>query len=127
MLQVYSGEPRQALESLRITMRLDPHYRDIYLHLMGQAYFHLQQYDEAIEVLKRRLVRKPESDISRVLLAACYGHLGKLDKSRLEWDDAIRINPTYSIEQKRQMLPYRDPADFEHFAEGLRKAGLIDD
>ncbi len=126
MIQVYSGEPQQALESLQITMRLDPHYRDIYLHLMGLAYFHLQQYAKAIDALKRRLIRKPESDISRVLLASSYGHLGEFDKSGVEWNEAMQINPNYSIEQKRQLLPYKNPADFEFFADGLRKAGLLE-
>ena len=75
--------------------------------------------------LRRRLIRKPESDISRVLLASSYGHLGEFDKSRIEWDAALDINPGYSIEQKRQMLPYQNPADFEHIVEGLAKSGLL--
>lgn len=74
MIQVYSGEPAKALESLQTTMHLDPHYRYIYLHLLAQAYFHLNQYAKAVEALKRRLIRKPDSDISHVLLAASYCH-----------------------------------------------------
>jgi tetratricopeptide (TPR) repeat protein len=93
---------------------------------MGQAYFHLEQYPRAVDALKRRLIRKPQSDISRVLLASTYGHLGEFDKSLVEWEEAMRINPDYSVEQKRLKLPYQNPADFEHFAEGLRKAGLVE-
>ena len=125
MIQIYSGDPAKALESLQTTMRLDPHYRDIYLHLLAQAYFHLEQYAKAIEALKRRLIRKPGSDISHVLSAACYGHLGKFEQGREEWKQALAINPDYSLEQKRQKLPYQNPADFDHFADGLRKAGLV--
>ncbi len=124
MIQIYSGEPAKALESLQTTMRLDPHYRDIFLYLLAQAYFHLKQYNEAIEALKRRLIRKPESDISYVLLAASYGHLGKIAEGRAEWQKALEINPDYSLEQKRQKLPYQNPADFDHFANGLSKFGL---
>ena len=124
MVQVYAGDPGKALESLRTAMRLDPHYRDIYLHLSGQACFHLGRYDEAVAVLKRRLVRKPESDISRVLLAATYGHLGEAEKGREEWREALRVNPDYSIDHKRGMLPYRDAADLAFVLDGLRKAGI---
>lgn len=125
MIQVYSGEPEKALDSLAIAMRLDPHYRDIYLHLLGQAYFHLGRYPEAAGALKRRLIRKPESDISRVLLASTYGHLGEFDKARIEWDAALHSNPDYSIEQKRNILPYQNSADFEHIIEGLARSGLL--
>jgi adenylate cyclase len=75
--------------------------------------------------LKRRLVRKPESDISRVLLAAIYGHMGNVEKSRVEWAEALRINPEYSLEHRRTTLPYNDPADLEQILDGLRKAGLV--
>ena len=74
--------------------------------------------------MKRRLIRKPESDISRVLLAAAYGHLGDTEQSRAEWDEALRVNPEYSLEHRREILPHRSPVDFDHMLEGLRKAGL---
>ena len=38
--------------------------------------------------------------------------------------ELLRVNPGYSIEQRRKVLPYKNPADFERFVEGLRKAGL---
>jgi len=126
MIRVYAGEPQKALDSIATAMRLDPHYRDIDLHILAQAYFHLGRYRDAAEALQRRLVRKPESDISRVLLASAYGHLGDFEKSRIEWEAALRANPGYSIEQKRKMLPYQDPADFEQIVEGLAQAGLLD-
>jgi len=124
LILVYSGKSREAIASLHKAMRLDPHYRNIYLHLFALAHVQLEEYEQAIAALKRRLVRKPESDISRVLLAAVYGHLGNVEESRAEWAEALRINPDYSLEHRRKILPYRNPADFEHFLDGLREAGL---
>ncbi len=126
LILVYSGKPREAIVSLNRAMRLDPHYRNIYLHQLALAHVQLEEYERAVAVLKRRLVRKPESDISRVLLATTYGHMGKIEESRAEWAEALRINPDYSLEHRRKILPYRDPADFEHLLEGLRKAGLTE-
>ena len=125
LIFVYSGKPREAIASLNKAMRLDPHYRDIHLHFLALAHVQLGEYEQAVAVLKRRLVRKPESDISRMLLAAVYGHLGNFEESRIEWAEVLRINPDYSLEHRRKTLPYKDPADFEHVLDGLRKAGLV--
>jgi TolB-like protein/Tfp pilus assembly protein PilF len=126
LILVYSGNPREAIVSLHKAMRLDPHYRDIYLHLLALAHYQLEEYEQAADVLKRRLVRKPESDISRVLLAATLGQLGEVEKSRMEWAEVHRINPKYSLEHRRRILPYKNPEDFEHILEGLRKAGIAE-
>jgi tetratricopeptide (TPR) repeat protein len=105
-------------------MRLDPHYTDMFLHILGQAHFGLGRYDDAIAALKRRIIRNPDTDASRILLAAAYGHLGRVEEARTQWDEALRFNPAYSLEHRRRILPYKDPADFERIVEGLRKAGL---
>ena len=75
-------------------------------------------------MLKRRIVRNPETDASRVLLAACYGQMGMLEEAREAWREALSVNPAYSLEHRRKVLPYKNPADFERIVEGLRKAGL---
>ena len=91
---------------------------------MAQALFALGRFEDAVRALKARLAGQPHSDVSRVLLAACYGHLGRADEARAEWEEALRGNPDYSIEHRRQVLPYKNPADFERVVEGLRKAGI---
>jgi adenylate cyclase len=123
-VQAFVGRSEQAIEAINRAMRLDPHYPNICLHFLAQAQFHLGRYDEAAASLKRRLIRKPDSDISRVLLASCHGHLGRAEEARAEWDEVFRISPDYSLEHRRQILPYKDPADFEQIVEGLRKAGI---
>ena len=59
-----------------------------------------------------------------MLLAASCGQMGLIDEAREVWREALRVNPAYSLEHRRKVLPYKNPADFEHFVEGLRKAGL---
>ena len=122
----YAGNSKEAIELINRGMRLDPHYPDIRLHWLALAYFQLGRYEEAIDLLKRRLIRKPDTDISRVFLAASYGHLGQVDEAKVQWEEVFRINPDYSLEHRRQVLPYKDPADFDHIVEGLRKASLTE-
>jgi tetratricopeptide (TPR) repeat protein len=122
---LYSGRPEEAHACFGRAMALNPYYPDIFLHFQAQALFHLGRYEEAVASLKRRLVRNPGTDVSRVLLAASYGHLIRFDEAREQWQEVFRVNPDYSLEHRRKVLPYKNPADFELVVEGLRKAGLV--
>ena len=107
-------------------MTLDPICPDIVLHFLAEAHISLRQFDQAVDILKRRLEKAPEFATSSTLLAACYGHLGKLEESRSAWENTQRINPEFSLERRRRVLPFKDPADFELRIEGLRMAGIVD-
>ena len=120
----YAGRSEEALGYLDRGRALDPYYTDLNLHLQAQALFQLGRYPEAVAVLNRRILRKPDTDASRVLLAASYGQMGQIAEAREAWWEARRVNPTYSLEHRRKVLPYKNPDDFERVVEGLRKAGL---
>ena len=123
--QIYGGEPAAAVETIETYMRHDPLYPDIVLYFLAEAYISLGEYEQAIDALKMRLERDPESATSYNLLAACYGHLGRLDEARAAWAEARRIVPVYSVESRRKTLPFRNPEDFERRIDGMRKAGLV--
>ena len=59
-----------------------------------------------------------------MLLASCYGHLGRADEAKAECDKVYESNPNFSLEQRRRVLPYKDPAEFERIIDGLRKTGF---
>jgi adenylate cyclase len=118
------GRSDEALKHFDRAMALDPRFPSLLLYFRAQAAYQLGQYDEAVALLKRRILRNPETDASRVLLAACYGQMGLLEEAREAWREALRVNPAFSLEHRRKVLPYKNPADFERIVEGLRKAGL---
>ncbi|MFW6076385.1 MAG: tetratricopeptide repeat protein [Hyphomicrobiales bacterium] len=122
----YAGRSMEAVEPVYHAMRLDPQYPDAYLLYLAQPLMRLHRFDEAVRLLKRRIIRKPDTDISRVLLASCYGYLGRPADAKLQWADALSVNPDFSLEQRRRVLPYKDPADFDFIVDGLQKAGLPD-
>ena len=121
----YSGRSEEALACFDRAMALNPYYPDLWLHFQAQAMFQLGRYEDAVACLRRRLVRNPETDVSRVLLAASYGHLDRFDEARVQWQEVFRVNPDYSLKHRRKVLPYKNPADFERVVAGLRKAGLV--
>ena len=66
----FAGRSAEAVSFFDRAMALDPHFNSIVLYFRAQAAYQLGQYDEAVSLLKRRILRNPETDTSRVLLAA---------------------------------------------------------
>ena len=118
------GQSQEALKCFERAVALDPYCPEIWLHLRAQAEYQLGRYPEAVEHLKQRILRNPDTDASRALLAASYGQMGMIDEAREAWRALSRVNPDYSVEQRRKVLPYKNPDDFERVVEGLRKAGV---
>jgi adenylate cyclase len=122
----YVGRSEEALPCFERAIALDPLCPGMWLHFQGQVYFQLRRYEEAVSVLKSRILRNPETDASRVLLAASYGQMGRLDEARVEWRETLRVNPDYSLQRRRKVLSYKNPDDLESLVDGLLKAGLVD-
>jgi adenylate cyclase len=121
---MYAGRAAEALEPIAISMRLDPHYPPILLHFLAQANFSLGEYETAARQLVERIARNPGTDASRMLLASCYGHLGRVEEARSAWAELLKVNPEFSLMQRARVLPYKDAGDFQRIADGLAKAGL---
>ena len=120
----FAGHADEAIELIERGLLLDPNYSPMRLHWLAQCLFQLGRYEEAAEKLRLRLARQPHSDVSHALLAATYGHLGNPEGARMEWEEVLRINPKFSIERRRKILPYKNSRDFDRFVDGLTKAGI---
>ena len=123
-IEIFAGNAAAAMETLNAYMRLDPHYPDIMLQFLAEAHISLGQYEDAVVVLKQRQERNPDAATVYALLASCYGHLGHVAEGQNALAELFRINPEFSIEHRRRVLPFKNPDDFERRVEGLRKAGL---
>ena len=121
---LYSGRFTEALTRLVEVERLDPHFPDVILHIRALCYFHTNRVENAVANLKRRLTRNPNSDLSNILLASCYGHLGRITEAQAAWREGLKINPGFSLEHRRNELPYKNLQDIEYYLEGLKKGGI---
>jgi len=125
LVYVYTGEPAKGIPYIERAIRLDPAQQQ-YRHFLGTAYLVAGNYEAAAAILKERIAITPTTDLSRALLASALGHLGRVDEARQIWLELREINPRYSYADHFGRLPFRDSADADKFAEGLRKAGLVD-
>jgi adenylate cyclase len=122
--QLHCGDATSALATLDAALRVDPHYPEIYLQYVADAHFSLGDYAQAIAAIEQRLARNPQSATAYALLASCYGHLERPEDGRRAWEQVLRISPGFSMERRRDVLPFRNPEEFDRRVEGLRKAGL---
>ena len=123
---IYTGEPAKAVPYIERAMRLDPTLPAQYLHFLGTAYFVAGDYETAEKMFKDRIMANPHTDLSRAFLASTLGHLGRAEEARRVWQELKEINPRYSLADHIDRLPFKDPAEADKIAEGVRKAGLLD-
>ncbi|MFD2740550.1 tetratricopeptide repeat protein [Sulfitobacter aestuarii] len=116
----HSGRSEEAIELLQKAMRLNPFYPDQYIWHLGGAYFNLKRYEEAIKCIQE--MQNPTE--GRRILAASYGHLGRLEEARREAARVRAAHPNFSLDRWGAVQPDRNPEDVTHFVEGLKRAGL---
>jgi adenylate cyclase len=120
----YLGHPEMAVTNINTAIELDSHYPDIWLHFLGHALYLSRNFEAAVDQLESRIRRQPQTDISRALLAACFGQLGRQNQAQAVWHELKQINPDYSLEEKQRILPYRRPQDWDLIIEGIQKASI---
>jgi len=123
-IENYAGNPARAIEMLLDSMRLDPHFPDLNLHILGQAYFALERDEEAADAFRQRIERNPHTDSSHVFLAGAYGHMGRAEEAKEEWAKTFKVTPKYSLSDRAGRWPYKTHDVANRLYDGLEKAGI---
>jgi tetratricopeptide (TPR) repeat protein len=116
----YLDDAEESLKALDRYFELDPLYPDVALYFKAEAESALGRYQDSIDTLHQRLARNPRSQTSYALIASCYGHLGRKEDANVAWSEVLKIEPGFSSERRRRILPYKNPETFERRIEGLR-------
>jgi adenylate cyclase len=123
-VSAYNGQPLAAVPYMEQAIRLDPGNKQHYLHFLGSAYLLAGDYAAAANAFRERIRLSPKTDLSRAFLAVALGHLGEADEAQRVWRELKEINPKYSFAEHLGRLPFRNRADADRLAEGLRRAGI---
>lgn len=119
-----SGRPDRAVELIKRAMRLCPFYRAGLLRGLGTAYRASGRLQEAVACYRESLKRETGYLAAHVNLASALGELGWEEEAREAARDVLQHEPRFSIARYIAGLSYRNQADVDRIAAGLRAAGL---
>jgi tetratricopeptide (TPR) repeat protein len=118
---MHVGRLDEALSNLDATLERDPYPPTWIWDIRGYVLYHLKRYDEAI-IAFRNVRTQPFWIIG--MLAATYAQLGQLENARRELNAFLSSRPGTTLRSLADKNIYAHRAMYEHWLEGLRKAGL---
>jgi len=120
----YAGKPDEADKVMRKAMLLNPKHPAIYKVIYGEILFNKRDFQGAIRNFTEALEMNPESEESRIWLAAAYANVGDIEEARWQLEQ-VKINgQNLSLSRLEKVIPLKDPEQKEYFINGLYKAGV---
>lgn len=120
----YMGNFEACLNCMRKAMRLSPYCPDWYLAFLGDAYFGLNELDQARLVYENLASRLPSSLLSQTRLAAVYVRLNNTAKASNAAAAVLSIAPQFSVSNHLAQYPFSREELRENLAQDLIKSGL---
>ncbi len=123
----YLGEHEDALIRVRQAVRMspsDPH-SFFFETAMMIPYLLLGEYEKAAEFGRRALELNPGFSSGYRVYLSVLGHLGRTDEAAIARARLAMLEPVVSLDNAVARSPLTRPEDRAHFAEGLRRAGLV--
>lgn len=126
-VRVYVGHFAEAIDPLLRVMRLNPNepLAFIFYYFLGLAHYHLHDYVQAVQLAERGLALRRIHALYELLVAS-LGQLGRPDRAAAAREDMERLRTANVGRLWRDKNRYLNPTDFEHFREGLKKAGILE-
>jgi tetratricopeptide (TPR) repeat protein len=122
---VLAGQSRRAIEVMQAYMRLDPFHAPLAYFFVGAAHFMLEEYEQAVAVLRDYVSKVPQLPFGHLWLALAHAQLGEHAKARTAAAEVMRTNPKFRISgAARTLVSFKHAKDDALFFGALRKAGL---
>ena len=126
LIYLWRGEPAPGIQAAERTIRIsanDP-LLHTYLSILSACLYSAAEYDRAADVARLSAQRGPHHPLVWRGLANALGQLGRIDEAKEALARFLELVPGYTSEAvARASASFRDEALFQHYLEGLRKAG----
>ena len=121
---LHTDNYREAEESTRAAMSLNPFYPIWYRGCLMRALAFLDEFDEALTLADEVVEIQPAHVQAWLYSAYIYGETGRDVEANKAISEVRRLAPNLRVHHMPGMLLIRDLAALKRFSDGLRKAGL---
>ncbi len=120
----FAGIPEVGVREVQLAMKLNPGSPFWYLFALGNACFAMGSYRDCVNACRQAIEKNPNFIFAQMLVAAGLGQLGHLDGADTALAECRRLNPHFSLDWSKALIPYKNVETIDRFVEGLHKAGL---
>lgn len=120
----FAGDPEGGVREVQYAMRLNPGSPFWYLFALGNACFAMSSDEECVTACKKAIEKNPNFIFAQMLLAAGLGQLDRTEGADRAIAECRRLNPQFSLEWAKNLIPYKEQVTIDRFVTGLQKAGL---
>lgn len=119
----WGGHQKEGIEYLRRAMRASPHDPLTWLctFWIGIFWYFSRDYAASIDAMREVIQVRP--GFAHRWRAAAFAQLGRTGEAKEALEESISIMPEIFERLARQRPPWTRPEDYDHYIEGLRKAG----
>jgi adenylate cyclase len=121
---IYSDETELAAKLIKRAIRLNPIPPPHFYFWLAATYRIDRQYEKAIEYLKKAISGNPDLLTPHLYLAACYSALNRTEEAYRAAEEVLRIEPKFSLDYHKNILPYKNRENLNEYIDALRRAGL---
>jgi tetratricopeptide (TPR) repeat protein len=123
---VFSGDAERAITHLEGAIRLSPRDQHMgsFMVRLAEAYLLKRDYQRAVEWAQKALQQQGFQWSRYAAFLAGLGYLGDQEQAGRVLGECLARRPDFSVSMVRHGHLYTDTAAFDHYLEGLRKAGV---
>jgi adenylate cyclase len=125
-IHLWRGEAEQGVAAAERAIRLSPNdpLLHMYLSIQSACLYSQRQYARAVDAAQMTAQRAPHYPLGWRGLANALGQTGRIEEAEQALARFLEMVPGYTSEAvARETAPFREEAEFQHYLEGLRRAG----